>query len=97
MVNRSCTIPNLAGAIDEAMKEFFTNLLQTSRADLQNSINEVSRNMEDNALNINNMLVTQQYLTIEVHKLKEGERPNQRGPVLQLGRMSRIDLPRFKV
>lgn len=37
------------------------------------------------------MMVTQQYLTTELHKIKEDERPNQRGPVLQFGRMSRVE------
>lgn len=90
---RSIAATTSAANIDDGMKEFFTNLLQTSMAGLQASMENISKNVQANSQNIDSLLVTQQYLTTEMHKVKEGE--SQHGPVLQFGRLSKIDFPKF--
>lgn len=67
MVTRSGT-----PVVDKAMKEFFTNLMQSSMNTLQNSIGELNKNVQSNPANIDNILLQNQYFTTELHKIKEG-------------------------
>lgn len=79
--------------IDDNLKDFFTNLMQSSKNNLQMTIDKLSRDVQANSSQIDNILVTQQYLTTEVHQ--NGGGFGQRGSVLQFGGLTRVNFPKF--